>query len=193
MSLAACAGRFAAEDSNQNDAASSSQVWQSDVESNASAVRLAVKETNLDYLASAGKPAAEGSGIVDVDSARPNHFRTSVAHVPHLERVYSNLRQKIGRKSGDDMNDLDTNSLIVGNVYVCNVGCSSSFWKINSTKNQRQRTIRQMFDVSQKLTTDQTEIQGFSKIGWHTQPLAKDNFVDRQSSPVIDSKSLCIL
>ena len=96
LSLAACAFRPAAEDSNQNDAASSSQVWQSDVELNASA----------------GKPAAEVSGIVDVDSARPNHFQMSVPHVPHLERAYSNLRQKIGRKSGDDMNNLDTNSLM---------------------------------------------------------------------------------
>ena len=82
----------------------------------ACAGRLAVKETNqnLDFLASAGKPAAEGSGIVDVDSVRPNNFQKSVAHVPHLERVYSNLRQKIGRKSGDDMNDLDTKSLVWG-------------------------------------------------------------------------------
>ena len=107
-------------------------MWQSDVESNASAERLAAKETNqnLDFPASAGKPAAEGSGIVDVDSVRPNNFHISVARVPHLERVYSNLRQKIGCKLGDDMNDLDTKSLMWGMFYVCNVGCSSSFWKI---------------------------------------------------------------
>ena len=62
----------------------------------------------------------------------------------------------------------------------------------NSTKNQTQRTIRQLFDVSQNLIKDLTEIPEISKMSWHT-PLAKDNFVDRQSSPVIDSKSLCIL
>ena len=76
LSLKACAGRPAAEDSNQNDASSSSQLWQSDAKTNASAERPAATETNqnLDFLASAGKPLAEGSGIVDVDSVRPNNF-----------------------------------------------------------------------------------------------------------------------
>ena len=39
---------------------------------------------------------------------------------------------------------------------------------LRSTKNQAQRTIKQLFDVSQKLITDQTEIQGVSNIGWYT-------------------------
>ena len=43
-----------------------------------------------------------------------NNHRISLAYVPHLEKVYSHLRQKLGRKSGDDMNDLDTNLLIWG-------------------------------------------------------------------------------
>ena len=37
-------------------------------------------------------------------------------------------------------------------------------------RNQTQRTIRPVFDVPQKLVTDQTEIQGISKIGWYTHP-----------------------
>ena len=69
LSLTACAERSAAEDSNQNDATSSSQVWQSDAKT----------------IASAGRPAAEGSGIVNVDSVWPNNFQISVACVPHLE------------------------------------------------------------------------------------------------------------
>ena len=114
LSLIACAGRPAAEDSNQNDAASSSQVWQPDAKTNASAGRLAATETNqnLDFQTSAGRPAAEGSGIVNVDSVWPNNFQISVDYVPHLEKACSNLRKQIGRTSGDDMNDIDTNSLI---------------------------------------------------------------------------------
>ena len=69
LSLSVCAVRLAAENSNQNDAASSFRVWQSDVKSNASAVRLAATVTNqkLDFLACAGKFVPGGSGIVDVD------------------------------------------------------------------------------------------------------------------------------
>ena len=103
LSLIAIVGRPAAENSNHNDAASSSQVWQSDAKTNDSARRLAASGTNqnLDFLASTGKPAAEGSSIVDVDSLWPNNFWISVAYVPHLQKVYSNLRQKLGRKPRD--------------------------------------------------------------------------------------------
>ena len=77
LSLKACVVRPAAEDSNQNDAASSSQVWQSDAKTNASAERLAATLTyqNLDYQASAGRPAVEGSsGIVNSDSVWPTRI-----------------------------------------------------------------------------------------------------------------------
>ena len=114
LSLVACAGKPAAEDSNPKDAASSPQVWQSDVKPNVSAERPAATETNknLDLLARAEKPAAKGSNIVDVDSECPNDFQISGAYVPHLEKVYSNLRQTIGHKPGDEMEDFDVNSLI---------------------------------------------------------------------------------
>ena len=39
---------------------------------------------------------------------------------------------------------------------------------LHSTKNQPQRTIKQVFDLTKKLSTDQTEIQGVSKIDWRT-------------------------
>ena len=84
LSLTACAGRPTAEDSNQNGEASSSQVWQSDAKTNASAERLAATETNqnLDFQASVVRVAAESSGIVDVDLVWPNNFHISVACVP---------------------------------------------------------------------------------------------------------------
>ena len=84
----------------------------SDVKPNINETCCYRNNKNLDFLARAVKPAAKGSDIVDVDSEWPNNYQISAASVPHLENVYSNLRQKIGRKSGDDTNDLDTNSLI---------------------------------------------------------------------------------
>ena len=38
---------------------------------------------------------------------------------------------------------------------------------LHSTKNQTQRTMRQFFDVTKKLITDQREIQGISMIDWY--------------------------
>ena len=94
-----------------------------------------------------------------------NNFLISVAYVPHLEKVYSNLRQKIGRKSEDDMKDLYANSLIWGMFMSPTLDAAVHLGKdylenLHSIKNQAQRTIRQVFDVSQQLITDQTEIQG---------------------------------
>ena len=137
--------------------------------------RISVWQTDAKTSASAVRPAAEGSGIVNVDSVCPNNFQISVACVPHLEKVCSNLRQNIGRTSGDDMNDLDVNSLIwemflsatldaavhLGQGYLDN---------LHSAENQTQRTIKQLLDVTKKLITDQTEIQSFSKIDRHTDP-----------------------
>ena len=129
----------------------------------------------MNLSASAGKPAAEGSDIANVDSEWPKNCKISAASVPHLEEVHSNLWQKIGRKSGDNVNALDTNSLIWRMFVSATVDaavCLGTIFleNLHSTKNQAQRTTRILFDASQKLITDQTEIQGVSKkmVGTHT-------------------------
>ena len=112
LSLKSCAERLAAQDSNQKDAASGFQMWQSNAKTNESAGTLAAAETNqsLDFQASVERLSAEGSGIVDVIQCGQTISRV-VACVPHLRKVYTNLRLKSGQKSGDDMNDFDVNSL----------------------------------------------------------------------------------
>ena len=46
------------------------------------------------------------------DTVWPHNFHISAAYVPHLERVFSNVRQKFGRKRGAKMEDLDVNTSI---------------------------------------------------------------------------------
>ena len=118
-------------DSNQNDAASSSQARQSDVTPTVSAEKFAASEINpiLDLLARAGKPAATGSDIVDVDSEWPNKYLISAASVPHLEKVHSNLQRKIGRKSGRRHERPRYEFVDMENVYVCYVRCSTPSWQ----------------------------------------------------------------
>ena len=71
------------------------------------------------------------------------------------------------------MNDLDTHSLILGFFMSVTLDAAVHLGKdclenLHSTKSQAHRTIKQFFDVSQKLITAQTETQGISKIGWYT-------------------------
>ena len=58
------------------------------------------------------------------------------------------------------------------NVYVSDVGCSGSSWQRLSgwCKFYPKSTTtndKQLFDVTKKLNTDQTEIQGVSMMDWH--------------------------
>ena len=122
---------------------------------------LKAPSQSLSLKACAGGLAAEGSGIVNVNSW-PNNFQISVGCVQSLLEFTT----EIHRKSGDDMNDIDTNSLIWGYV-----GCSSSSWEGSFgefTFYQKSATTNDKTMVSQKLITDQTEIQGLSEIDWRT-------------------------
>ena len=112
-----------ARDSNQTDAASSSQEWQKDAERDESTRRLVATGTNQHLLNVRVNSAstrrlvalmAENSEPIDGnDTVWPHNFHMSTAYVPHLEKVFSNVRQKFGRKPGDKMEDLDVNTSIL--------------------------------------------------------------------------------
>ena len=113
--IAKSAGKPAAGGSNQNDAASSSQVWLPIAKTDDSARKLLTAGTNLDlsFQDCARELAAENSEINDEnDSKWPHNYRISRADVPHHEKVYSNLRQHLKRNPEDKMEDLDVNTLM---------------------------------------------------------------------------------
>ena len=67
---------------------------------------------NQNSSASTGRPVAWDSDIINIDLESPQEHEASVASVPHMEQVYSKLRQQMGRNPGGGMDDLDKNSLI---------------------------------------------------------------------------------
>ena len=113
--IAQSAGKLAAGGSNQNDAASSSQLWLTDQCKDESARNLAAAGSIQDpsFQECARMLAAGNSDINDEDDSKwPHNYRMARANVPHLEKVYSNLRQQLKRKPEDKMKDLDVNTLI---------------------------------------------------------------------------------
>ena len=52
----------------------------------------------------------------------------SPAVVPHMEKVYSNVRQIYGRSPTDDLNDLDVNNAVVGYIHERHTPSCSSSW-----------------------------------------------------------------
>ena len=137
-----------------------------------------------------GNLPQKNSDINDDDSKWPHNYRISRANVPHLERVFSNLRQQLKRKPEDEKEDLDVNTLI--------------WWMFmtvtyHSTKNQPQRAVKQWFDVTRKLVRDQTEIQGTSMINgqeksWKRTTLLSDRAVrlSTAKSYVFSDSVLCM-
>ena len=88
-------GRPVARGLNENTA-SSSQVWHSDVNPSSSA----------------GKPVAETSRKPIGTQQSHHNLRMSKNNAGHLEKVYSYSRQKFGREPGDDMPEIDNNAMI---------------------------------------------------------------------------------
>ena len=78
--------------------ASSSQLWQSDV----------------NPRSSAGTPAAETTKNPIGRSLSHHNLTISQNYVVHFEKVSSNVRQKLGRQPGDDMPEIDVNTMIWG-------------------------------------------------------------------------------
>ena len=77
--------------------------------------KLAAAETNQEqsFPERARKLAAENFDINDEDGSKlPRNLRKSRANVPHLEKVYSNLRQQLKREPADNVEDLDVHTLI---------------------------------------------------------------------------------
>ena len=95
LGLIASAVRPAAIDSNDNEA-SRSQVWQSGAKS-----ELKCGETHC---------GNKKHSVIDDDW--PHNLEISDSVLEHLEKIFSNLRQKVGRHSGNEVLDLNVKSLI---------------------------------------------------------------------------------
>ena len=113
LSLKAGAGRVAAEESKMTQRRVVKCGYQMQKRTTVPGDSLLQKQTRTwIFKQSARRLAAENPDIIDEDTEWPNHCRTSRDYVPHLQKVYSNLRQQLGRKPGDKMQDFDVNSLM---------------------------------------------------------------------------------
>ena len=93
------------------------QVWLTNAKLSERAKKLAAVDTNPDqnFPGRAKKFAAENLEINDEDDSKwPHTLRVSGANVPHLEKVYSNLRRQLKRETEDKMDYLNVNTMIWG-------------------------------------------------------------------------------
>ena len=145
-----------------------------------------------------GKLAAENFDVNDEDDSKwPHNLRISRANFSHLEKVHPNLRQQLKRKP-DKMEDLDVNTLIWGMFMIVTQQAAVHLGddyldKLHSTKNQPQRTVKQLFDVTINLVREQKEIQGISLIDCQANSWKGTTLLTDRAVQFSTAKSLCVL
>ena len=149
------AGRLAARE-HIRDAASSSQVWQ--------------KRCNFGRDCEESRPGTQGPGTREFpwepreyeETRRfrklrffdghgkfwPHSLQISVAHVPYLEKVFSNVRRRYGLKSGDKMENLDVNAARGEAEHCCgttwaarSIRSPRSTWAASGTKSGKSEEV----------------------------------------------------
>ena len=161
------------------DAASSSKVWQKDAEMDKSTRRLVAAENDQELLnfrenqKNTRKLVASGNSDIDgIGTIWPPNLHIYTACVSHLEKVLSNVRHRYGLKPGDKNGKSRCKCDCVVNVYVrFSSRCSSILGKIVqrfciASKISPKRTLKQLFNVTEKLIRNQTEISGMPVINW---------------------------
>ena len=101
----------------------------------------------------------------------PHHFHVSPAVEPHMEKVYSIVRQIYGGSPTDDLDDIDVNNAIwcifMNVTLQAAVHLGRDFVQnLRFTKNHILKSVNQLFQVTERLIKDQTEINGLTTIDY---------------------------
>ena len=108
----------------------------------------------------------------DMDSNTAAKSGMSLKCRSFLHRVYDRVQKILDRSSKDAMQDNDKHSLIWGKFMSSTLQASVLMWKnysvnLHSIKNTEDLTMKQMFDISEKLIVGQSDaIYGVTPINW---------------------------
>ena len=120
------------------------------------------------------------------------------------EKVCSIVRPIYGRSPTDDLNDLDENNAIWGILINVTLQVAVSLGRdflenLRCTKNQPLKSVKQLFQVTEKLIKDQTEISGLTTIDykeptWRSTTLLCDKAIEitNAKTNVFANSVLCL-
>ena len=95
----------------------------------------------------------------------------SPAVVPRMGKVCSIVRNNYGRSPTDDLNDLDVDTAVWGTFMNVRLQAAVHLGRdymenLRFTKNQLLKSVKQFFQVTEKLIKDQKEINNLSTIDY---------------------------
>ena len=164
-------GKLEAREFNR-DTASSSQGWRKDTVFDVCTRRLVATEEDQEHLnfpedsictsrlVASGNSETAGKGKI-----WPHILHMSKDGVTHMEKDFSIVRQRYGLSPTDQMKDLHVNTAIWNIFMSVTFQAAVHLWKdytenLRSTKNQPLKSLIQLFQVTERLITDQTEFTG---------------------------------
>ena len=169
-------GKLDARNSN-HDAASSSQGWRKDALQDGCTGKPVATEENQEhqnypedfvgtgtlvapgyqgYPGTPGTPGDSGDSEAEgYDKDWPHHLHITQNNVHHMARVFSIVRQAYYRSSTDSMKDLDVNTAIWSIFMSVTLQAAVHLGKdytenLRSTKNQPKKSLRQLFQVTER-------------------------------------------
>ena len=102
-----------------------------------------------------------------------------------LRRFFSTVRQRFVLSPTDEMKNLDVNtalwSIFMSVTLQAAVHLEKDYTEnLRSIKNQPKKSLRQLFQVTERFITDQTEVTGLTTIDWQ-QPMWRETtlLIDR--------------
>ena len=156
------------------DAASSSQGWQKD----------AVLDVGTRKLVASRNSETEGS-----DKVWPHSLQQTTIYVLRIEKVFLDRETKIWQ-----MKDLDVNTALWGRFMSVTLQAAVHLGKdyreiLRSTKNQPKKSLRQLFQVTERLITDQRDY--WTDNDWLAAAcVERDNSADWESCSVCNCQNL---
>ena len=108
-----------------------------------------------------------------------------ICNVKHLEKVFSNARQKSSRPEGDEMMDVEVNGMIWRIFMSASMKAAVHLGpdykeNLRTTKNTDFEQVKTLFHISQSLILNhQSEFYVISTIEWNTTPWMRSNLLLR--------------
>ena len=163
-----------------HDAATSSQGWQKDALLDGGTGNLVATEEDQEHLnypadsVDTGKLVAQGyqgyQGYPGTPGFRKPKAMTKIhLHISpnfvHVEKILSIVRRTYSRSPTDQIEDFDENTAMwrISMSVTLRQDYSEN---LRSTKNQPLKSVKQLFQMIERLSTDQAEITGLTTIDW---------------------------
>ena len=142
-----------------------------------------VRDTDIEPNSSTGKRVARSTKITISPSVFPRNLAMLPSNVEYVVKVFTCVRQQLGRPKEDKMEQVNTNAMIWGLFITASIKAAVHLGKVyeenlHVMKNTEFSKFRPLFSITQKLMFDQEdEMFGISTIDCDQTPWMRSTLI----------------